>query len=380
MTDQGATSPLRAAVVGCGRMGSNQARILARMPEYELVAVCDVEPANAERTAEAAGGATVYAAFAELLACERPDLVAVCASNTAHAALTIEAAEAGVRGVYCEKPMATSLGDARRMVEVCRERGTALVINHQRRIGGDLLAARARIDAGAVGDVRLLRGQCAGDLLSDGTHLVDSLMWLTGDRPAAWAFGQVHRPEPDPAEERGTGFTASGGFRFGHPVETGATAVVQLDGGPRLELLCGDMRLDRSPYQDYEVVGSTGRLWRTGDQARPNLFIQDSEGGPWVTGIDEWTIKPVPAAEGQRGEWRPVAWEDGGVSPIEKGFRAMASLIREGGDHPMAGHVALRGFEILMAIYESARLHEKTALPLAQERFPLELMLEEDRR
>jgi len=371
---------LRAALVGCGRMGANQARILDRLPDYDLVAVCDLEPASAARAAEAAGGARPYVDFADMLSRERPDLVAVCTSNTSHAELTVQATEAGARGVYCEKPMATNMADARRMAGVCRERGAALIVNHQRRIGGDLLKARELLDAGAIGDVRLLRGQCAGDILSDGTHLVDSLMWLTGDRPAEWALGHVHRPEPDPDAQRGMGFDAGGGYRFGHPIETGAMAVVQLHGGPRLEIFCGDLCTARSPYQDYEVIGSRGRLWRTGDQARPNLFVQDAQAGSWLTGIDDWMLKPVPAPDGETGQWRPIGWDDDGTDAIEKSYRGMARLIREGGDHPMAGHVALRGFEILMAIYESARLRERVTLPLEQDKFPLELMIDAAQR
>ena len=43
----------------------------------------------------------------------------------------------------------------------------------------------------------------------------------------------------------------------------------------------------------------------------------------------------------------------------------------------MSGENALRGFEVIMAIYESARLHKKITLPLQQDRFPLELMVAE---
>lgn len=349
-----ASEPLRAAVVGCGRMGRNQARILARMPEYALVAASDISRDAAEQVASDLDGVTPYDDFGRLLTEQQPEVVAVCASNVAHAALTIQAAEAAVRGIYCEKPMATCLGDARAMVDACRERGAVLLVNHQRRTGGDLRTARELIDGGGIGDVGLLRGQCAGDLLSDGTHLVDSLMSLAGDRPAAWVFGQTHRPPPDDAE-RGMGFTASGGYRFGHPIEQGAMAAVQLDGGPRLELLCGDLRLDGSEYQDYEVVGSSGRLWRKGDRAWPNLFIQD----------------------GQHGEWQAIEWDNDGVHPIERGFRDLARLVHEGGEHPLSGDIALRHFEVLMAIYESARLHRKLTLPLEQDRFPLELMIED---
>ena len=371
------TTPLKTVLVGCGSMGRNQAKILAKLDEFELVGVTDIDPANAARAAEATG-AKVYADFAGMLAAEKPDTVTVCTCNDTHAALTIAAAQSGVRGVYCEKPMATTLADARAMVVACREAGIPLVINHQRRIGADLLTARRLIEDGAIGEVRLIRGNCAGDILSDGTHLIDSILWLAGDASVQWVFGQVHRDlavmaakntKMKRADEPGT--------RYGHVVESGGTAVIQLEGDVRVELCTGDLRDGRRAYQDYEVFGDAGRLWRTGDRHKPNLFIQDAEGGTWTAGLDEWTYKPVPTNGGALGAWRPVEIpENMPTAGIPGGYERFARMIHEGEEHPMSGETALRGHEIVMAIYESARLHRRIDLPLEQGRFPLELMIE----
>ncbi len=373
-----ATDTLRAVLVGCGGMGRNQAKILAGMDEFELVGVCDVLAENAERAAELAG-TVAYTDFGEMLAATSPDTVSVCTANDTHAALTIQAAEAGVRGVYCEKPMATNLADARAMTAACEEAGIPLVINHQRRLRPDLVEARMLIEAGAVGEVRVLRGQCAGDVLSDGTHLVDSLLWLLGDPQIEWVFGQIERDiEADRARLARRGRGGEPGCRYGHPVETGASAVVKVADGPRIELLTGDVREPDRIYQDYEVLGTAGRLWRTGDRHKPNLFIQDADGGSWRAGTDEWMHKPVPAGEGEAGTWRPVELpEFAGRDAMVDAYGRFAAGVRGGGDpHPMRAANALRGFEVVMAVYESARLHRKLSLPLRQDRFPLELMIE----
>lgn len=236
-------APLRAVLVGCGGMGGNQARILNRLKEFELVAVCDLD---AEAAGRVAGENDVkpYADFGEMLEAERPDTVSVTTSNTSHAALTIQAAEFGVLGVYCEKPMATNLKDARAMVAACRDRGIPLVINHQRRLGADLVEARRLIEAGAIGEIERARGNCGGDLLSDGTHLIDSLMWMLGDPQPKWAFGQIHREINDfmrqRAEQQGRRWEP--GFRYGHHVENGVAGMFETETGVRVELLTGDMR------------------------------------------------------------------------------------------------------------------------------------------
>lgn len=385
---------LRAVLVGCGGMGQGQARLLAQHAGYDFVAACDRDPEQLGKVV-AAHGVNGYDDFAAMLREQKPEVVAITTPNSSHAPLTIMAAEAGVRGVYCEKPMATNLGDARRMVAVCAERGVKLVINHQRRIGPDLLKAKELIDAGAIGDVVLLRGSAAGDVLSDGTHVVDALQWLTGDQSPKWVLGQVYRNVPEPGDlaegepaPAGTGDEGrqrgvAPGYRYGHVVETGAMGVWELPDGVRVELFGGEMREPGRVYQDYEVIGTHGRLWRKDDRFVPdNLFITDPE-GELVVAKRQGHLLPGPAEPGDDGTAaRPGGWRQVDLSATERrdlkidGYDRFADMIHDGADHPMSGERALRGFEIVMAIYESARLRQRITLPLEQERFPLELMLE----
>ena len=372
-------TPLRAVVVGL-RMGEGHVRALTALPEfYHLAAVCDLDDARAREIAERYQAPAAYADYSTLLEREHPEVVVIATPNNSHAAYTQQAVRAGARAICCEKPMAVHPKDARDMVRVCAEHQVPLIINHQRRVGADLLAARQALDEGAIGQVRTIRGICGGDLLSDGTHLLDSLLWLAGDIEAKWVFGQIHREVP-PEEidaERGSGFTRRAGYRFGHPVENGGMAIVELHNGVRLELLTGDLIETGRFYQDYEMIGTLGRLWRSDDGSSPNLFIADRQGGDWDARMNEqWHFKPEPNAEGAAGLWRPVKTVPS-YDAITASYRRFAETIHDGTPHPMSGANALRGFEILMAIYESARLRAKVTLPIPQERFPLELMLEE---
>lgn len=361
------SKPFRAAVVGC-RMGAAHARALAELPEFELAALCDLHEETARAAAAETGSPSVYSDYRRMLEEIKPEVVAVATPTAMHMEHVLQAVAAGAKGVCCEKPMAVNLRDAREIVAACGRDGVALIVNHQRRMGADLIEARRLIEKGALGPLEVIRGNCAGDMLSDGTHLIDSLLWLAGDEPAEWVFGQVHRePGPAPGE----------GYRYGHPVENGALAVVRLRNGLRLELATGDMHPDCRIYQDYEIVGEQGRIWRTGDKIGANLFIQDDKGGGWIAGKEDWAYKPVPATGGRPGTWRPVPVPADAPAPMQAAYRQFAAMLARGESHPMAGEVALRGFEVVMAVYESARLRRKLRLPLAQERFPLELMMEE---
>jgi predicted dehydrogenase len=315
----------------------------------------DAELAN-ELVAGAFPGAKAYTNYEEMLAVEQPDVVTVATPTDSHARLTIAAAEAGVRGICCEKPMATNLGDGRAMVRACAEHGAQLIVSHQRRMGPDLLTMRRLIDDGAIGEVYLLRGGCQGDLLSDGTHLIDSLRWLAGDQPVRWLLGQIYRDPPDPEEERGIGFHRSGGYRYGHMVENGAMAVLEFESGLRAEMFTGGLHMPGRPYQDYEALGNKGRLWRYGDRARPPLRIQDDRAG----GYREIMNDP-----------------DAPASSRANMYATFAQTILECAPHPLSGESALADLEVIMAIHESARTHSRIEFPLEQEAYPLLLMYPE---
>lgn len=346
-------SPLRAAVVGCN-MGRNQADALAALPEFELAAVCDLNADTASAVAARCGNPAVYTDYDTMLETVRPELVVIATPNVTHAAFALKAADAGARGIYCEKPMATNLGDAREMVRVCEERGIVLVVGHQRRMNAVFGKMRELLDAGAIGDVKLIRGSCAGDLLSDASHTVDLMLYLLRDRPVRWALGQICRKPPVPPEVAAADRYAYTGRRYGHAVESGAAATFEFEGGVRGELLAGDLRFPGSGYQDIEVIGSEGRLWRHGDGCDPPLVIADGAAGGW---------RPVPVEE------------ESNAAHFARVFSAMEDSLRTGAPHSMDGAIALRGLEMLIAVFESSRLRAKIEFPLKQEAFPLELMI-----
>ncbi len=377
--------PLNTLLVGCGGMGQAQARIIAQLPGYKLVAVCDAVAANAKSTGEKYGCA--YGTdVAALLHQHRPEVMAICTWNDSHPALTLQAVAAGVRAVYCEKPMAVHLADARAMVAACAKANVRLVVNHQRRTGADLLAMKQAIDHGAIGQVRRIRVQCAGDALSDGTHAIDSLRFLMGEAKVEWVLGQIHRddpalkPQPKQQSDRP-------GWRFGHPIEDAAMAQIQFSGNLRGEYMGGQTVEPYCAYQYYEVFGTTGRLWRCGDAQPcaaagqtgpavwdPNIFISDGTPGTHsaVFDLKDWPYRPKPHPGG---EWRvlpPVG--DPLANRIAASYEHLAEILEQGGDHPMDGSVGLADLELVTAIYASAQQGRKITLDELPGQFPLYAM------
>jgi predicted dehydrogenase len=193
-------------------------------------------------------------------------------------------------------------------------------------------------------------------MLSDGTHLIDSALFLAGDPEWAWVFAAYHRDDSGGNADSGGGYHASGGWRFGHPIETGMMTVVHLENGPRIELLTGDLRLPGRPYHDIEVIGSEGSLWRSGDQAEPNVFRRNGAGA-WAP------VTSIPTAHRQT---------------IPESYRRLVRLLRDDrpdSEHPLGTPYAMRGFELLMGAYESGRTGTVIRRPVTQGRYPLAVAL-----
>jgi predicted dehydrogenase len=286
----------------------------------------------------------------------KPDIVNISTPNELHCIMTIEAAKRGAKGIYCEKPIAVNYGDARAMSDACAAKGIPLCIGHQRRMSAPYVTMRDAIVNGAIGEVYLMRGICAGDFLSDGTHTVDSLMFLNGDSEAEWVLGQIYRGPFASEEEQKANKYAYNGRRFGHSTERGAISSIMFKNGVRAETITGDQMLMKNRwYQDIEIFGSKGRLWRNNDQSDPPVMINTT--GEWV-GL-------------------PFTTEDDNNYGLVCAHRLFAETVGSGASHPMSMEIAMRGFEIVMGVYESARLNARIQFPLAQDAFPLDLMLNE---
>jgi UDP-N-acetyl-2-amino-2-deoxyglucuronate dehydrogenase len=319
----------RAAIIGCGGISRRHAQGFRDRPGCELVAGADVRPENAEKLAAEFGIPRTYIDYRELLQQERPDLVAICTWPGTHAEITIASAEAGARGILCEKPMCLSLAEADAMIEACERAGARLGIAHHHRFDRANTTARRLIAAGAIGAPTLLRGGPRDGLLNNGTHFIDTTRYLLGDPPAHWVMGQVER--------------RSDRHERGHPIEDRCFGLIGFEGGARA-LVESDMPQDW-PGGTF-IYGTEGTL-RVRQGA---LELQNCDGAGW---------RPVDPEPDTDQHTELIAWVEGGPESRQAARLARATT------------------EIMMAIYESARTRGLVTLPLAPGRSPLHLMIEE---
>jgi predicted dehydrogenase len=204
--------PIRLAIIGTGHRAWAHLAILKSLPGYQVVALADPTPEFLDQAATLAPGAKTYTDYKKLLA-ERKDIdaVVVITPSFLHAEVTIAAFEHGLP-VLCEKPMATTIPDANRMIEASKKSGKLLYIGFQKRLVPVTAKMQELVAAGEIGKIELVSGNLfRGDwnpkswkytnpktgvatnwryltftegsaLLEDGVHEIDSLNWMINDK------------------------------------------------------------------------------------------------------------------------------------------------------------------------------------------------------
>ncbi len=158
--------PVRLGWIGSGIQGQNDLRQLAAMPGVEIVAIADIYEPNLTKALEIGNGTLSksggkcqgYSDYRKLL--ERKDVqgVGVATPLWIHAPISIDALNAG-KAVYCEKMMAYTIEDAKKMVHTADRTGQILQIGHQRRYSPDYHHALEMIKKGYIGDITHVRAQ-----------------------------------------------------------------------------------------------------------------------------------------------------------------------------------------------------------------------------
>jgi predicted dehydrogenase len=327
-------SNYRSAIIGCGNRANGHAEGFQKAEGVELVAVADVDRRCADTFAERYGTPAYYGA-AEMLERERPEIVSIVTKAAGRSALACLCAEHRVRGVIAEKPMAITLEEADRMAEACRAAGTLLTVSHQMRYSREFEIGKEALASGEIGEPYFMRAVCYGNLMQQGTHVIDMVRWFAGDAPVAWVMAQADDydwQERDPGHPAPMWMVGYLGFENGLRVtlEMGPRYVPALETSPgwlnkRVEVLARDGMLDC-------VVGNYAHVF-TPDRARR---------------------EEVPPDKG---------WNLATIRFIED----LARVLREGGQHRNHAETSVHSFEVIQALARSAHRGGIVKLPLPRD-------------
>ena len=242
-----------------------------------------------------------------------PDVVSVAhAPRPMHEEMALACVEAGVRAIFLEKPIASSLAGADRVVAACADAGIPLAVNHTRR--GDAVYRKVAelAQSGEVGDLHSMMMLFPSRLMWIGTHGLDLMNFVAGDLPVRWVSGEIQE----------------GGDR-----DPGGNAVFEYENGAR-----GFINGFRNNPVGFRlhVIGSEGEIVAS----RYDLTLWRNRPG---TGMGyEPVVYPFPLSLNY-------------ASPMVKLIDELVDAV-EGGPEPVSnGRTALRALEQIVAIYCSSR-------------------------
>jgi len=190
------SAPVRFGLVGAGAIAQTYGAAIEATDGLQLTAVADLDLAAAHRLA-AGSGAAQFASHLDLAASGLCDAVIVATPPVTHEEVVLGLVELDLP-VLCEKPFATNGVSARRMASAARDRGVLVSMASKFRYVDDVHAARQRIEAGDIGDIKLIENvftgvvdmtnrwnvdpnmSGGGVLIDNGTHSVDIVRFLIG--------------------------------------------------------------------------------------------------------------------------------------------------------------------------------------------------------
>ena len=341
-------SKLRTAVIGVGSIAGAHIQGYLDTGRYEIVALADL---NAEAMAEALESLDIapaqFSDAHQMMEEVRPDVVSVCTWHKGHAPWTIAAATYRPQAILCEKPMADSVGAAERMLIACKRNEVKLAIGHQRRFLPSYTLARQLIAQKAIGEVNLIQSLGGDGLPNYSSHLTDMYRFLLSDDECVWVMGNIERKTDQ--YERAT------------RIEDRAMAVFQFAGGPRALILSD---LVPNHYQGALIYGSDGMINLT---TKSLQLLNRATGGNWEPHVPDGKFFTVEEL-GDRFEWMEGAAAQ--ADELADWVEGKVSTHRGQGEH------AYKALQMVHAVYESARMHEKVEMPLQTRVNPLDLMVE----
>lgn len=356
----------RAAIIGhtgAGDYGHGLDLVYADMPEVDVVAVADADGAGLKAAGERMGATRSYADYRAMLDQEEIDLVNIGPRVLGErVGMVTASAEAGVRGIFCEKPLAATLRDADTILEVCERHGVKMAVAHRRANPYEQYAKKL-VDSGEIGELQVIRAhgkwdrRCgAEDLAVLGTHMMDSMRYLAG-ADVDWAHGHITQDEREvtAADARegneGIGLIAGNRLAAYYVFKNGVTGHFESNPGDTEHGL-------NSRWLGFEAYGTKGILSLRNS---PNGEMYWYRGGLWVPDdvvewerilLDEWERIPP----GDRTHHSNMLIARDLIQAMEAGRQVIESS---------SGYDARAALEMIMAVHESQRMKGRVDLPLA---------------
>lgn len=290
---------------GRGDYGHGLHTMWLALPETRLVGVADADPKGLEGARKKLNGLAGFADYRAMLRETKPAIAVVAPRHVdQHAEMVLAAVEAGVRGIYVEKPFCRTPAEADTIVAACQKAGVKLAIAHRNRWHPALPLVKQAMEDGTLGTILEIRARGkedarggALDLWVLGSHLVNLIHYLGGAPVACSAVMLKGNTPVVPADvapgAEGVGPIAGDRIHARFEMERGVTAyfdsirnagVAAANFGVQVIGTKGliDLRIDVQPFAHF-VPG--------------NPFQPGAEPRPWIPISSAGIGKPEPIAD-----------------------------------------------------------------------------------
>lgn len=277
----------RIGVIGCRGIGIRHGNGVQGIENAELVAGCDLVEEQLrdfdERFGATNANLALYTDFQEMIEKANLDILTVATGDNRHTEAVIAAAEAGVKGIFCEKPLAVSVEAADRMVDAVEKNKVLFSVDHTRHWFPLWHRCHELVTGGAIGEVGTVIAGHTGPramLFRNGTHILDAIYWFAGARPD-WLVAEVEEGYEEYSEYRGDG---------GHDPDTepSANAYIHFSNGVRGNYI-GEKKTQGGVR--LEVMGTVGRL-HIGDTGEAHI---EKDGELEKVDVPVWDVEGIEA-------------------------------------------------------------------------------------
>jgi predicted dehydrogenase len=187
---------MRAAVIGCGRIGSTladdpllrgdiftHAEAYTKSSRTELVALCDMDGGKLEAAGRRWKVDGLFTDPTKMMGTAAPDIVSICTPTASHldVARAILTSEKPPRAILCEKPLGKTVHEAEEIVSIATARHVTLSTIYMRRFAKNFIALKSLVDSGELGEIQAISGWYVGGTFHNGTHWFDMLRYFAGE-------------------------------------------------------------------------------------------------------------------------------------------------------------------------------------------------------
>ena len=326
---------MRVAVIGVGSMGFNHLRVYSELDGVQVVGISDVSPERLE-TLKARFQVPTYSDYRKLIEEQKPDAVSITVPTSEHEQVASFALRAGGH-VLVEKPIASTVEEGQRLIDLAQEVDRKLMVGHIIRFNPAMQALKARLEAGELGKIFQIfcrragpfpaRIRDVGVVVDLAPHDVDIMRFLTGLDPLrvfAETEQRIHTDHED---------MLFGLLRFPH----GITAALEINW------------LTPTKIRETLVLGEKG-MFRVDDLLQDLYFYENSQAtGELWAGIK--TIRGVS-------EGKMIRYDLKRQEPLKAEIQAFLDAVRNDTEVPVTGEDGLKALDLSLKLVESGVKHQ----------------------